>query len=63
MQLKTAINDIFYSHNNDSLGKNISDLRNELTHVGRPKKLIKMLDINDFVNIGQILKLIVVSPC
>lgn len=60
-KLKTAITGIFLRHNNESLGKNISDLRNELAHVGRPKKLIKILDINDYVSVGKILKLVVVS--
>tara|TARA_R110002033_G_scaffold163161_1_gene200096 strand:+ start:121 stop:432 length:312 start_codon:yes stop_codon:yes gene_type:complete len=61
VELKAAIKNIFLSHNSDSLGKNISDLRNELAHVGRPKKLIKILDINDYVNVSRILKLVVVS--
>jgi hypothetical protein len=60
-ELKKSIMDIFLNHNNESLGKNISDLRNELAHVGRPKKLIKILNINDYVNVGRILKLVVVS--
>ncbi len=59
--LKVAIKNIFINHNNDGLGKNISELRNELAHVGRPKKLLKILDINDYVNVSRILKLIVVS--
>ena len=60
-ELKAAIKNIFIGYNSDSLGKNISNLRNELAHVGRPKKLIKILDINDYVNVSRILKLVVVS--
>jgi len=60
-ELKVAIKNVFLGHNSESLGKNISDLRNELAHVGRPKKLIKALDINDYVNVSRILKLVVVS--
>ncbi|MGF1756684.1 hypothetical protein L4D76_01795 [Photobacterium sagamiensis] len=60
-KLKTAIKNIFLAHNSEGIGKNISDLRNELAHVGRPKKLIKILDINDYVNVSRILKLVVVS--
>ena len=60
-ELKTAIKNIFIGHNSESLGKNISDLRNELAHVGRPKKLIEILDINDYVSVSRILKLVVVS--
>ena len=60
-ELKAAIKNIFLSHNNDTLGKNISNLRNELAHVGRPKNLIIILDINDYVNVSRILKLVVVS--
>ncbi|MBD3897584.1 hypothetical protein IEI94_17145 [Halomonas sp. ML-15] len=60
-ELKAAIKNVFINHNSDSLGKNISDLRNELAHVGRPKKLIEVLDINDCVNVSRVLKLVVVS--
>lgn len=60
-ELKKAIIGIFSKYNSECLGKNISDLRGELAHVGRPKRLIKILDINDYVNIGRILKLVVVS--
>ncbi|MDR7088605.1 ApeA N-terminal domain 1-containing protein [Cellvibrio fibrivorans] len=60
-ELKSAIRNIFIIHNNNSLGKNLSDLRNELAHVGRPKKLIKILNISDYVDVAEILKLVVVS--
>lgn len=53
--------DIFSIHNNNTLGKNLSDLRNELAHVGRPKKLIKILNISDYVDVAEMLKLVVVS--
>lgn len=60
-ELNSAIKNIFISHNSDSLGENISNLRNELAHVGRPKKLIRVLGVNDYVNVGRMLKLVVVS--
>lgn len=61
LELQQTLKDIFLIHNNEVLGKNISDLRNEIAHVGRPKKLINTLDLNDYVKIGRILKLVVVS--
>ncbi|WP_305846016.1 HEPN domain-containing protein [Photobacterium kishitanii] len=51
----------FAKYNNDSLGENISNLRNELAHVGRPKVLIHSLTIDEYVKIGSLLQLVVVS--
>lgn len=51
----------FSSINSDQLGVNIGHLRDELAHVGRPKKLINKLQLADLCDIGWIMKLIVVS--
>ena len=45
----------------ENLGKAISTLRNELAHVGRPKVMMKKLNIDDYIEIGQMLKLVVIS--
>jgi hypothetical protein len=45
----------------ENLGKAISTLRNELAHVGRPKVMMKKLNINNYIEIGQMLKLVVIS--
>ncbi|WP_318520215.1 ApeA N-terminal domain 1-containing protein [Photobacterium leiognathi] len=60
-ELSSAFNTIFASVNTNDLGKNLSDLRNELAHAGKAKKLMKCLDIGDYVRVGSYLKLIVVS--
>lgn len=52
---------IFSQFNNNDLGKNIADLRNELAHVGRPKTLMKTLTIDDYIDIGLYLKMVVTS--
>lgn len=60
-ELSSAFNTMFVSVNTNDLGKNLSDLRGELAHEGRPKKLMKCLNIGDYVRVGSYLKLIVVS--
>ncbi|QMG39604.1 hypothetical protein HVY60_03000 [Citrobacter freundii] len=59
--IREKLESIFSKFNNNDLGKNISDLRNELAHVGRPKILMKKMNIDDYVNIGMYLKVIVTS--
>ena len=56
-----GLKSVFSKVNSNELGKNLSDLRGELAHEGRPKKLINLLNIEDYVGIGRFLKLIVVS--
>lgn len=60
-ELVSLLNLRFSKVNSNDLGKNLSDLRGELAHEGRPKKLMKQLDIGDYVEIGRLLKLVVVS--
>lgn len=60
-ELKSSIVGIFEPYSKKSLGKNISDLRNEIAHVGRPKKLINAMGLRDYVGVSEILRLVVVS--
>ncbi len=60
-KLINSLKSIFTAINENNLGKNLSDIRGELAHEGRPKKLIHQLGIGDYVNIATLLKLIVVS--
>jgi len=60
-RLVAMLNIIFSKVNDDSLGVNISNLRNEIAHVGRPKKLMKKLSIGEYIEIGHLLRLVVVS--
>ncbi|WP_448674961.1 ApeA N-terminal domain 1-containing protein [Enterobacter hormaechei] len=59
--LKQRLDSFFSKINNDSLGANIATLRNELAHVDREKKLMRSLNIDDYIKIGMYLKLIVTS--
>lgn len=59
--IKKNIESVFSNYQNKTLGENISDLRNELAHVGRPKKLMKLMQIDDYIKIGLYLKVIVAS--
>ncbi|OOE76267.1 hypothetical protein BZG25_15555 [Salinivibrio sp. ML198] len=60
-KLTNSLNSIFTAINNNDLGKNLSDIRGELAHEGRPKVLMHKLDISDYIEISRLLKLIVVS--
>lgn len=60
-ELKSKLSKAFEITGEDNLGKSISMLRNELAHVGRPKVLMKKLNIDDYVEIGHILRLVVIS--
>ncbi|WP_414618487.1 HEPN domain-containing protein [Serratia liquefaciens] len=59
--LKDKLEKAFSNFNSDPLGKNISALRNELAHVGRPKIMMKKMKIDDYIKIGLYLKVIVTS--
>ncbi|GLR77249.1 HEPN domain-containing protein [Aliivibrio sifiae] len=61
-QLISILDEIFSPYpNKHGLGGNISNLRNELAHVGRPKPMMGKLSIEDYMDIGQVFKLVVVS--
>ena len=59
--IKPKLIKIFKSVNNDSLGENISRLRNEIAHVGRPKILTKKLSMQEMVRISQLLQMIIIG--
>ncbi|MCL1126728.1 ApeA N-terminal domain 1-containing protein [Shewanella surugensis] len=61
IDLKLKLETIFKKINKHELGSNISTLRNELAHVGIPKNMMKKLSIEDYMEIGHVLKLIVVA--
>ncbi|WP_147198408.1 HEPN domain-containing protein [Pantoea sp. CCBC3-3-1] len=52
---------IFSKYNSDSIGDNIATLRNELAHIGRPKVLMNKLTTQEYIRIGDILRLIVTA--
>ncbi|WP_134057947.1 HEPN domain-containing protein [Rheinheimera aquimaris] len=60
-ELQVHLISLFKKTGETELGKAISILRNELAHVGRPKIMMKKLVIDDYVEIGHVLRLIVIS--
>lgn len=44
-----------------AIGQQIADLRNEIAHVGRPKKLLTKLEMRDLVLISQYLQLTIIG--
>ncbi|MFH0229208.1 HEPN domain-containing protein [Vibrio diabolicus] len=60
-ELVSQLRKLFEKVGEDNLGKAISTVRNELAHVGRPKVMMKKLSINDYADIGYILRLVVIS--
>lgn len=61
LELVSQLRKVFEKVNEYDLGKALSSLRNELAHVGRPKVIMKTLTIDDYVDIGHILRLVVIS--
>ncbi|NXZ87939.1 hypothetical protein HZI30_13450 [Serratia fonticola] len=59
--LKKNLEGFFVNINTESLGANIATLRNELAHVDREKKLMKILTLDDYIKIGMYLKVIITS--
>ncbi|MFQ1844125.1 HEPN domain-containing protein [Aeromonas veronii] len=60
-ELESQLVKIFEKTGEANLGRAIASLRNELAHVGRPKVMMRKLNIDDYVDIGQILRLVVIS--
>lgn len=60
-KLVSRLRKIFEKVSDDDLGKAISIIRNELAHVGRPKVMMKNLSIDDYVDIGHMLRLVVIA--
>lgn len=59
--LKKKIESIFSQFNSKDIGENITTVRGELAHVGRPKKLMKLMTIHDYIKIGLYLKLTITA--
>ncbi|EOI3478609.1 hypothetical protein ACMSZN_003138 [Cronobacter dublinensis] len=60
-ELSQYIREFFRRYNDRGVGVNISYLRNDIAHVGRPSRLIHKLELHDFALIEMYLKLIVTS--
>ncbi|CUY82100.1 MULTISPECIES: ApeA N-terminal domain 1-containing protein [Serratia] len=59
--LKNNLESIFSKFNKKTIGENITIVRGELAHVGRPKKLMKVMTIDDYIKIGLYLKVTITS--
>lgn len=59
--LKNKLEAIFSKFNNKTIGENITIVRGELAHVGRPKKLMKVMSIDDYIKIGLYLKVTITA--
>lgn len=60
-KVKSNLKRIFEKINSDKIGENISELRNEIAHVGRPKRLLPVLTLKELVKIEQNLQIIIIS--
>ena len=60
-KVKSNIRKIFSKIGENKLGKGIGDLRNEIAHIGKPRKILLSFSLMDMVDIGQILQMIIIG--
>jgi len=60
-KVKSTLVRIFESVGEKDFGKGIGCLRNEIAHVGKPKKLLPSLSMRDMVNISHLLRLTIIG--
>jgi hypothetical protein len=60
-QVKKGLKQIFAKINKKTLGENIGELRNEIAHVGKPKRLLKVLSLQEFANITRYLQITIIA--
>ncbi|MCL4537350.1 MAG: hypothetical protein M1610_07155 [Nitrospirae bacterium] len=60
-KLKSVLAKIFAKENSNTIGQNIGDLRNEIAHIGKPKKLLRKLSLRDMIIICQCLQLVIIA--
>ena len=59
--IRKGIGAIFVKSGEADIGKAISDLRNEIAHVGKPKKLLLSLSMQDMITISQYLQMTIIG--
>lgn len=59
--IKNGIKNIFAQHKENDIGKAIGHLRDEIAHVGRPKKLLSSLSLEEMAHIADYLFLTIVG--
>jgi hypothetical protein len=60
-QVKKGLKQIFAKINKKTLGENIGNLRDEIAHVGRPKKLLKVLSLQELANFDRYLQITIIA--
>jgi hypothetical protein len=60
-QLKEKFEALFKKANVTDIPVGISDLRNEITHINRPKRLLSKLSVGDLMDIARCMQLLVLS--
>jgi hypothetical protein len=60
-QVKKGLNQIFAKINKNSLGENISNLRNEIAHAGKQNDLLRVLSLQELANIDRYLQITIIA--
>lgn len=60
-KISDGINQVFLKFGVSSIGEGISILRNEIAHVGRPKRLVKVMPMEDLILLSQYLELTILA--
>lgn len=60
-KITNGLKRVFATAEVSDVGKGIGDLRNEITHVGKPRKLLNSLSIGDLMVISQYLQVTVIG--
>lgn len=60
-KIKDGIKKIFDKVGETDIGKGIAELRNEIAHIGKPKKLLSSLSMRDIIDISQYLQLTIIG--
>lgn len=60
-KIKDGIKNILSIVGETDLGKGIASIRNEITHIGRPKKLLNILSINDIFKLVQYFQITIIG--
>ncbi|PWF67230.1 hypothetical protein CBX98_24550 [Vibrio sp. T9] len=61
VKIKKTIEKVFNTVNITDIGVGISSLRNEIAHVGRPKKILKVISMNQLMELSLCLQLTIIG--
>lgn len=60
-KIKKGITKIFANIGESNIGRGIGNLRNEITHVGKPRQLLNIMSIQDLMDLSQRLQMIILG--